>query len=96
MKNNSYNSSNIVTGTCYEAETLEVQVSKILTGNEPMPSLTAPIFTERKDGVQAEHNIRTDRFDVALKGTDYISKSNLAKREAKILEKFPPQTETQE
>ena len=51
MKNNSYKSSNIVTGTAYEAETLEVQVSKILTSNEPMPSLTAPIFTERKDGV---------------------------------------------
>lgn len=95
MKNNSYNSSNIVTGTCYEAETLEVQVSKILTSNEPMPSLTAPIFTERKNGVQAEHNIRTDRFDVALNGTDYISKSNLAKREAKILEKFSKTEETE-
>ena len=44
---------------------------------------TAPlIYTERKDGVSPSHNIRTDRFELALEATDLISKTKIAKRDS--------------
>ena len=42
-------------------------------------------YSERKDGVLPETDIRTDRFDVALDAMDKASKSVRAKREAKIV-----------
>ena len=39
------------------------------------------MFTERKEGVVPDYNIRTDRFEEAVAMTDAVSKSRVAKRE---------------
>lgn len=64
-----------------EGETIETKVKRITTNKEPITDGAPEIFTERKDGVQAGYNIRTDRFELAVEATDYITRSELSKRD---------------
>lgn len=67
--------------TSYEGETIEMKVRRILNNKEPIKDGAPLIYTERKDGVKPEMNIRTDRFELAVDAMDYITKTKLAKRE---------------
>ena len=44
----------------YEAESIEEKVRRILDENEPITDGAPIIYTELKDGVRPEYNIRTD------------------------------------
>lgn len=57
---------------------------KVTTSGEPIENVAPLIYTERKEGVLAETNIRTDRFEVAQQAMDAVSRSYAAKREGKI------------
>ena len=46
---------------CYEGEQIEEKVRRIVNNNEPITDGAPIIFTEKKDGVLPEYNIRTDR-----------------------------------
>lgn len=48
------------------------------------------IFTERKDGVLPETDVRTQSWDIAIEATDVAAKDHLAKREARH---NPPKTD---
>ena len=65
----------------YEGERIEEKVERIMTNNEPISDGAPLIYTERKDGIMPEYNVKTDRWDVAIDAMDYVSKSQLAKRE---------------
>ena len=67
----------------YTGETIEQKVRRIVNQNEPIVDGAEIIYTERKDGVQPGYNIRTDRFEVAVEAMDKVTKTHLAKREAK-------------
>ena len=41
-------------------------------------------YTERKDGVRAEFDIRTDRFEHAIDAMERVTKSHIAKREERL------------
>lgn len=56
----------IILVKCYEGETIENKVRRIVGNNEPIEDTAPLIYTERKDGVRPEFNIRTDKWDVAL------------------------------
>lgn len=73
----------IVRNEAVEGETMELKVERILANKEPIKDGAPLIYTDKKDGVGAGFNIRTDRFEVALDGIDAIQKSNNAKRETK-------------
>lgn len=75
----------IEVNTSVEGETIEMKVNRIVNNNEPIKDGAPIIFTERKDGVMAGYDIRTDRFDVAIDATDKIAASHAAKREARIV-----------
>lgn len=64
-----------------EGETIEQKVQRIMNNKEPITDGAPIIFTERKDGVNPAHDIRTDRFELAIEATDKITKSHRAKRE---------------
>lgn len=68
-------------------ESIEQKVERILRNKEPIKDGAPLIFTERKDGVQPEYDIRTDRFEVAVDAMDKVHKSEIAKREERIAEK---------
>lgn len=61
----------------YQADPREVKLRKIISGESSnMEDGVFPtIYTEKKDGVQPEFDIRTDRFEVALDAMDKINQS---------------------
>lgn len=63
-----------------EGESIERRVERIMNNEEPITDTAPTIYTERKDGVIPEYDIRTDRFELALDMTDKIQKAAIAKR----------------
>lgn len=61
----------------YQAEPREVKLRKIINGesNDMEDGVFPTIYTEKKDGVQPEFDIRTDRFEVAIDAIDKINQS---------------------
>jgi len=81
-KNIKMRKTSIKQNTSYEGETLEHKINRIVNNNEPITDGAPLIYTDRKDGVKAETNIRTDRFEIAVEAMDAIHKTSMAKREA--------------
>lgn len=61
----------------YQAEPREVKLRKIISGesNDMDDGVFPTIYTEKKDGVKPEFDIRTDRFEVAIDAIDKINQS---------------------
>lgn len=61
----------------YQAEPREVKLRKIVNGeaNNMEDGVFPTIYTEKKDGVQPEYDIRTDRFEIAIDAMDKINQS---------------------
>lgn len=61
----------------YQAEPREVKLRKIISGeaNNVEDGVFPTIYTEKKDGVQPEFDIRTDRFEIAIDAMDKINQS---------------------
>ena len=67
----------------YEGERIEEKVNRVTNNKEPITDGAPLIYTERSKGVEAQYDIRTDRFEVAIEAMDKVSKSVRAKREVK-------------
>lgn len=61
----------------YQADPREVKLRKIINGeaNNMEDGVFPTIYTEKKDGVQPEFDIRTDRFEIAIDAIDKINQS---------------------
>ena len=68
---------------CYKGETIEQKIERIVNNGEPIKDGAPIIYTERKDGVLPEYDIRTDRFEIAVEAMDKVSKAQIAKRDNK-------------
>lgn len=68
----------------YVAETIEQKVYRITNNKEPIKDGAPLIYTDRKDGVKPEYDIRTDRFEIAVEAMSHVDKSHKAKREERI------------
>lgn len=66
----------------YEGETIEQKVVRITQNKEPIKDGSPRVYTERKEGVRADMDIRTDRWEVAVDAMDKVQKDKVAKREA--------------
>ena len=75
------NNTTLIVNNSLLGESIENKVCRIVNNGEPISDGAPLIYTERKDGVKEEYNIRTDRFDIALNAMDYVTKSNRAKRD---------------
>lgn len=64
--------------------TIEQKIAKIKDGKERITDGAPIIYEERKAGVNPAHDVRTDRFMVAIEASDKIAKSYAAKREERI------------
>jgi len=67
--------------TSYQGETLEKKINRIVNNKEPIKDGAPIIYTERKDGVRPEYDIRSDRWEIALDAMDMVNKDKLAQRE---------------
>lgn len=80
-KNIQYTKTTLRVNEAIEGETIEQKVERVTINKEPIKDGAPLIYTERKDGVQAGYDIRTDRFDVAIDAMDYVARSVQAKRD---------------
>lgn len=65
----------------YEGETIEEKMDRIVNNNEPISDGAPLIYTERKDGVMPEYDIRADKWDIAIDAMDKVAESNKMKRD---------------
>ncbi len=65
----------------WEGEPIELKVERILTTKEPIKDGAPIIYGEKKDGVKPEHDIRTDRWEMA---TDAMHAVHTSKSKAKV------------
>lgn len=80
----------ITTDNLTEDISIEQQMRKARSNKEPIKATAKITYNDRKDGVLPQHDIRTDRFMVALMATDSIHASKAAMRQQ---EDFPIPTD---
>lgn len=68
----------------FEAESLEDKVRRVTETNEPVEAISPMIYTERKDGVKPEYNIRADKWDIAQSAMDTIAVGIRQKRSERL------------
>lgn len=72
-----------------DGQSIERMCEKVMSNGEPIENTAPMIYTPKKDGVLPEYNIRTDRWDVALKAMDSVTASHRAKRDAAMKKNEP-------
>lgn len=83
-KRNTPDKTTLKVNTSYEGETIEKKIARILNNKEPVKDGAPIIYTARKDGVQPQYDVRTDRWEQAIEATNYITKSKLAERQKNL------------
>lgn len=76
-----FNKTTIKTNFLESGESIEQKMRRVTTTNEPIDNVAPMIYTERKQGVLPECDIRTDRWDIAQEAMGAVAKSYAAKRE---------------
>ena len=79
MKKTKYTPSYMGSVESFEGESIEKKVSKLIENNEPITDGAPIIFTEKKDGVLPQYDIRTDKWDIAQSAMDLANASKIAK-----------------
>lgn len=72
-------------------QSLEEKVFQAVNSNAPIESVAPMVYTERKDGVLPETNIRTDRFEIAQEAMTTIAEGIREKRAKRIYDKIDKQ-----
>lgn len=72
--------SDIDTDNSYMGESLEDKVRRVIDNKEPIEQISPIIYTDRKDGVLPQYDIRTDRFEVAQDAMSKVAATRVAKR----------------
>lgn len=63
-----------------QGQSMEEFLRKAMQGNEPIQATAKVTYNDRKDGVLPQHDIRTDRWDLALTMTDKVHKTQATAR----------------
>lgn len=71
-------------------ETIEQKIQRIVNNKEPITDGAPLIYTDRKDGVQAQYDIRTDRWDIAIDAMDAVDRATKAQREQRLKDREKP------
>lgn len=88
---NKYSRNKLFINKSKQGETIERKLERIVNNKEPIKDGAPIIYTDRKEGIRASTNIRTDRFEVAIEATDKIAKSYKGRREERAkLKDRPP------
>lgn len=63
----------------YEGESIEKKCGRITETGEPITDPAPLIYTEKKDGVQPQYNIRADKWEIAQNAMQKVTKARIAK-----------------
>lgn len=72
-----------------EGETIERKLERMMKNGADLSDSVQEIFTERKDGVLPETDIRSDRHEIAVEAADKMSQLHLTKRDERHNPKKP-------
>lgn len=76
--------SSIIVNDSTEGQPIERKIESMINNKEPIQDgMITTMYTDKKDGVLAGTNIRTDRFETALDAIDKINKTRTAQSEKK-------------
>lgn len=62
-----------------EGQSIEEKLRETTLNGQPIESAAPLLYTDRKDGVLPEYDIRTDRWDIAQQTVDKIVRTKIAK-----------------
>lgn len=62
----------------YSGETIETKVERVTANNEPITDGAEIVYTEKKNGVMPEYNVRTDKWEIAQEAMDKVHASKIA------------------
>lgn len=79
-----YYNSELNTTEQFEGESIEDKVRRTTETKAPIEAVSPMIYTERKDGVRKDTNIRTDKFDIAQEAMSSISNGIRTRRDERI------------
>lgn len=60
-------------------ENIIIKVRRIIDENEPLEDGAPLIYTPKADGVRPEHDIRTDKWKIAMKAMDKVNEYKVSK-----------------
>lgn len=63
----------------YEGEPIEKKIRRIVENKEPITDGAPIVYTEKKDGVLPQYDIRTDKWAIALDAMDKVQGARIAK-----------------
>lgn len=78
---NKINYGTIAVNEGYAAESLERKIERMLATKEPIEDTAEMIYTERKDGVLPQFDIRTDVMEQMIESTSNLAEKMKIKRE---------------
>ena len=64
-----------------EGEIIEKKMQRIMDEKSPIDDSAPIIYTEKKNGINPAHDVRTDRFDLALEAMEIETKNRIATNE---------------
>lgn len=77
-----------------EGEAIETKIARVTQNKEPITDGAPIIYTDRKEGVIAAYDIRTDRFQIAQDAMDNVNKAKIAKRDSYMRIEKPSEPDT--
>lgn len=76
---NKFRGTSIQTNECYTGEPLYKQL-RIATKTKNPIKMDAPIiYTDKKEGVKPQYDIRSDKWEIAQNAMDYVNATAIAK-----------------
>ena len=77
---------NVFVDESYEGIPLEWELEKVVNEKTPIQSISPSpaIYTERKEGVRPEFDIRTDKWEIAHEAMAKVSQTRIARRKERM------------
>lgn len=77
-----YTTSNFKGIQSYEAKSIETELEEIITQKKPVEATAPLIYTEKKDGVIEDFDIRTDKWEAMQRAANYVNEQKREYRKA--------------
>lgn len=68
----------------YEGESIETKVERVVQNKEPIEDGAEIIYTEKKQGVQPQYDIRTDKWEIAQEAMNLAHANRIAKSDGSL------------
>ena len=79
----------------YDGESIETKVERVVQNKEPIEDGAEIIYTEKKEGVRPQYDIRTDKWEIAQDAMNLANANRIAKSDGS-LEKWQQEQQQQE